>query len=291
MRIMYAFLLSITVGCGGVDSSRDAGVIVCDPTAKFGAPMPIPGLEMVDAGTAHLSANELTIYFSDTTDLWAAHRGALTEAFGTPTLITAQNSSASDYDPAVSSDELKLWFASNRIINEGFHLYVATRASTLSEFGAPGLAATINATDTTQSDGQPFVTADGSELWFTSTRVGGLGGSDIWRATWKGDRFATPEAVLELNSSSDDWFPTLSNDRLTVYFMSKRVIAGTKGGFDIWTSHRSSVNDGFPAPRLVDELNTAGNDRATWLSADNCRMYGTSNGGDTNHLSVSTRQP
>ena len=101
----------------------------------------------------------------------------------------------------------------------------------------------------------------------------------------------TPTIVPELNSLADDYLPTLSTDRLTVYFTSTRAAAGTKGGFDVWTSHRSTVNDGFPAPTLVDELNTAGSDYATWLSADNCRMYGTSNSSGTGRIYVATRQP
>ena len=71
MRIGCAFLLSISVGCGGVKALTDAGMPppndalqMCDPIAKFGAPMPIPGLEMIDGGTARLSSDELTIYFS-----------------------------------------------------------------------------------------------------------------------------------------------------------------------------------------------------------------------------------
>jgi hypothetical protein len=297
MRMGCAFLLSAAVGCGGVTSSTDAQLSptdaprMCDPIAKFGPPMPIAGLDMVDGGTARLSADELTIYFSgNPADLWVAHRSVLTEAFGTPTLITAQNSSSPDFDPAVSSDGLTLWFGSSRVANEGIHLYVATRTSTLAEFGAPGLVATVNGTDVKQSDSQPFVTRDSAELWFTSTRVGGLGGYDIWHTTWKGNVFTAPAIVPELNSLSDDWLPTLSADRLTVYFTSTRAATGTTGGFDIWTSHRSTVNDGFPAPMLVDELNTAGTDFATWLSADNCRIYGTSNGGGPYRLFVATRQ-
>ena len=230
MRIGYALLLSISVGCGGVKALTDAAMTppddaprMCDPTAKFGAPMPIPGLGMFEGGTARLSPDELTIYFSaNSADLWVAHRNTLMEAFETPTLITAQNSSAADVDPAVSSDGLTLWFGSNRIVNEGLHLYVATRASKLAEFGPPGLAATVNATDKQQSDYEPFVTADGNELWFTSTRPGGLGGYDIWRATLTGNGFATPVIVSELNSSVDDFLPALSADRLTPPSLDRR---------------------------------------------------------------------
>jgi len=264
---------------------------MCDPTAKFGAPMPLSEFDMADVGAGRLSSDELTIYFSTVAgDLWISRRSALPEVFGVPALLTAQNSSSLDYDPTVSSDRLTLWFASNRTANEGFHLYVAARASTLAEFGAPGLAATVNATDPKQTDAQPFVTADGTELWFTSTRAGGLGGLDIWHATWAGNEFATPTIVAELNSSSDDFLPTLSADRLTVYFASTRAAVGTKGGFDIWTSHRSTVNDGFPAPTLVDELNTTGNDFTTWLSVDNCRMFGVSYATGPGRLFMATRQ-
>lgn len=297
MRMRCVLLLSITIGCGGVNSSTDAGVPpvdvlrMCNPTAKFGTPMPIPGLATIDGATVRLSADELTIYFSNSADLLVAHRSAVTEAFGTPTLITAQNSSSSDFDPAVSSDGLTLWFESNRVANEGFHLYVATRASTLAEFGAPGLAATVNAMDTKQSDAQPFVTVRDNELWFTSTRAGGLGDYDIWHAMQRGGGFATPVIAPELNSSADDYLPMLSADGLTVYLTSTRAAAGTKGGFDVWTSHRSAVNDGFPVPTLVDEINTAGTDYATWLSADNCRMYGASNAGGPYRMFVATRQP
>jgi len=263
---------------------------MCDPTAKFGAPVPIPGLGMIDAACARLSLDELTIYFhANPPDLWVAHRNALIEAFGPPTLLAAQNSSSGDENPAVSSDGLTLWFDSNRVANEGFHLYIATRASTLAEFGTPGLAATVNATDPQESDAHPFVTADGKELWFVSNRAGGLGGFDVWHASWQGNGFATPTIVAELNSSADEFLPALSADRLTVYFSSMRAATGTKGGLDIWTSHRSTVNDGFPAPTLVDELNTTGNDFATWLSADNCRMYGTSSVSGPYRLYVATR--
>lgn len=301
----YALLWSIALGCGQVSSSPDARTSspdtpiapprICDPTAKFGQPVPIPELATIDAGAPRLSADELTIYFhayGGQVDLWSAHRNSLTDPFGNPTLLAGQNSPSGDYDPAVSADGLTLWFASTRVANENQHLYVSTRASTLAEFGPPGLAAAVNAPDPQQYDAQPFLTMVGNELWFTSKRTGGLGENDIWRATWTGSGFATPVAVAELNSPADEWVPTVSVDRLTVYFSSTRVATGTKGNLDIWTSHRNVINDGFSTPMLVDELNTDGSDLASWLSIDNCRIYGTSNsGGGINRIYMATRQP
>src|SRR5262249_29629090 len=152
---------------------------------------------------------------------------------------------------------------------EGQHLYVATRSSTLAEFGPPGLVAMANAADVMVSDGQPFETADGTELWFTSTRQPTLGLSDIWRAVRTGAAFAPPVMEAALGSAADDLFPVRSAARLTIYFASNRSPAGAKGGYDIWTSHRSSVNDGFPAPTPVAELDTADDEFTGWLSSDN----------------------
>lgn len=298
MKLGCVFLLPITMGCGQVRSSPDAGASLdvsprCDPSARFGAPVQLPGLAMVDGGYPRLSADELTIYFHTYSPgkLWSAHRSALTEAFGAPALLAAQNSTSDDYDPAESADGLTLWFASFRVANEGEHLYISTRASSLANFGAPGLASRVNAADPTRSDAQPFPTMDGSELWFTSNRAGGLGGSDIWRASWTGSEFATPVNVPELNSSSTEYLPTVSADRLTVYFSSQRAAPGVKGQFDIWTSHRNVVDDGFPPPTLVDELNTTGSDFVGWLSADSCRLYGVSNAEGPNRFFMATRQP
>jgi hypothetical protein len=300
MTVGCAVLLSSALGCGAVTFSPDARASptdtprMCDPTAKFSAPVPIPELAMVNAGAPRLSSDELTIYFhayGDQIDLWSAHRNSLTEPFGPPAQLAGQNSSSADFDPVVSADGLTLWFASTRDANVGQqHLYVSTRASMLAEFGAPGLAAAVNATDTQQYDAQPFLTSAGNELWFVSKRTGGLGSNDIWRAAWTGSGFATPMAVAELNSPTAEWVPTVSADRLTVYFSSGRAATGAKGDLDIWTSRRKTIDDGFPAPTLVGELNTAGADLASWLSADNCRMYGASNGGGgTNHIYLATR--
>src|SRR5215510_9274688 len=110
----YALLLWSALGCGQVGSSPDArrspadtsvaGPQMCDPFAKFGAPVPIAELATVNAGAPRLSSDELTIYFhayGDQVDLWSTHRPSLTEPFGPPTSLAGQNSPSADFDPAV----------------------------------------------------------------------------------------------------------------------------------------------------------------------------------------------
>lgn len=105
-----------------------------------------------------------------------------------------------------------------------------------------------------------------------------------------GSVLAPPVQVAELDSAADEWMPRLSVDRLTVYFASNRTAAAAKGGFDIWTAHRNSVDDGFPAPTIVDELNSSTGDFPIWLAADNCRLYSASQNADSNQLFMATRQ-
>jgi WD40-like Beta Propeller Repeat len=254
---------------------------VCDPTGKFDAPLPV--MEIAISGlsefTPRLSADELTMYLGTATAsgqlaLYVAHRARPTDAFGMPIVLPADASTNQNtHDPSVSSDGLTLWLATGRVPNEGIHIYVSTRTSTLAAFGPAGLAA-INSDNKAVFDTQPFETADAEELWFASTRQPSLGADDIWRATRTSGGFSVPIQEVQLSSSFRDTQPMLSADRLTVYLSSTRPAPGARGGSDIWMAHRSTVSDGFPLPTLVEELNTDANDSASWLSADGCRLYG-----------------
>lgn len=93
-------------------------------------------------------------------------------------------------------------------------MYASTRSSRLSEFDNPSRVANVNSTTVTDADAQPFVTADGKELWFTSTRTGGLGGLDVYRASWNGTSFGNVAPITALSTSSADFLPTLSADKL-----------------------------------------------------------------------------
>jgi len=63
----------------------------------------------------------------------------------------------------------------------------------------------------------PHITPDGNALWFTSTRVGGAGGKDIWFSTKTGGSWTAPiNSGSPVNTSGDEdqiWIsPTASND-------------------------------------------------------------------------------
>ena len=285
----------------GLDASIDApdgspGIDAppgCDPRGAFGPPTAVRGLEAEIGGAARFSPDELTLYYtaSAVADIFTTSRTSLTDAFLAPQPATELNGEFDNIDPTLSSDGLTVWLASNRL-NNRLRVFVATRSSANVPFNMPEEAQTVNSADPMGSvggDGQPFVTADGKELWLTSNRAGGRGGVDLWRSLATASGFPAPENVAALSSTADDYFPMLSADRLTVYFSSKRTATGTRGGFDIWTARRDTPDGAFLAPALVDALNTSGDDFATWMSPDNCRLYGYSTVTNAARLFVATR--
>jgi hypothetical protein len=286
--------------CGGLNSSSDAAVASidtavtskCDPVAPFG-PWVSLGNDMQNGLTGTFgrpSSDELEFYFfaavlgSEDYNLYVSQRPTRADAFGMPRPLTVLNSSDFESDPSISSDGLSLWFESNRARTGANSVYVATRPNLVSEFGAPGLANGINTVNLTNSV-QPFITADASEVWFVSDRPGGLGLYDIWQSKKSpSSTFLPPQVIASLNSTNDDWLPMLSPDKLTIYLNSKRA-----GGsnFDVFRAQRSTVNDGFPTPVPVVELNLDTDHLVGWIPADNCRIYGR----HQNIASVATRQP
>lgn len=301
MRTQIAMLVWVLAGCGNVGTTRSDPAVpdassICDPTGTFDKPVPLTGLNTAgNEGVPRLTTDEIELYFSGNltgapeANIYRAQRSATSQPFGMPIALTQVNTMANEFDPSLSSGELTLFFGSDRVSGEGRHLYVSTRASRVGDFGAPSEVANVNSATVTDVDGQPFVTADGQELWFASNRAGGLGGQDIYRATWNGSGFANVAAITELSTNATDYLPTLSADKLTVYLSSTRP--GGKGSYDIWTAHRSTTSDGFPAPRLVPELNSSATDWVGWLSPDNCRIYFSSTVAGTQDIYVATRHP
>jgi peptidoglycan-associated lipoprotein len=86
--------------------------------------------------------------------------------------------------------------------------------------------------DSTISVGHPAITPDGTTMYFVSDSKEGLGGKDIWRATYEGGEWKYIENLgKDINTPDDEMFPTVREDG-TLYYSSKGKPG--MGGLDIF---------------------------------------------------------
>ena len=272
-------------GPGASDAISDADLTGLLP---FGTPVAIASVNSAsDDGSFRLAANELTGWFwsgrSGNNQLYEATRPNLATAWSV-VLLANVNTASAELDPTTTPDELTLVFRSNRAGGTGGNdLYQATRTTTANPFSVATQIANLN---TASSDVQPFLRADGAELFFTSNRNGTY---DIFRSVRTGNAFGAPTLVSELSTATDnEQDPALSPDGLTIYWRSDRP--GGLGASDIYTATRASLTDAFGPATHVANVSSSSDDGVSWVSADGARLYISSNrGGATNHIYVSTR--
>jgi hypothetical protein len=143
----------------------------------------------------------------------------------------------------------------------------------------PGTDPSFN---TDQLDGCPFVARDGKTFFMASTRSGGLGGIDIWVATRadEDDPWGAPVNVgAPVNSSANDFCPTLGRDGSSFYFVSTRAIPGACGGADIYSTRRHK-NGSFKEPEhLGCDVNSAADEASPFPIGNRLYFSSTRPGG------------
>ncbi len=105
------------------------------------------------------------------------------------------------------------------------------------------------------------ITNDKKTIYFSSTREGGKGGSDIYMMKLQpNNEWSKPLNITELNTPYDDILPNLSADEKKLYFASQGH--NSMGGFDIFVSTwdeennkwGSPVNLGYPINTVKDNM-------------------------------------
>ncbi len=109
----------------------------------------------------------------------------------------------------------------------------------------------------------PAFNEDMTYLYFASDMPGGIGGTDLYRVTYNGNEFGTPENLGEfINTNGNEQFPFVSNDLL--YFASDGH--GGLGGLDVFVVNLKNTsqlkNMGYPINTNKDDfgliVNTGG---------------------------------
>lgn len=213
--------------------------------------------------------------------------------FGAPERVVGIEFEGDVFGPFLSRDGRTLYFSA--YVEEEQQIYSAARDAPGAEFSRVIELSTVGSE---AMDGSPFLTADGRRLYFFSDRAGGVGSRDIWVSDIRvgddsvselgPDDFSAPTLVAGLNSGAGDLLPWLTEDELTVYFVSGRP--GGRGAADIWRAQRQSRDEPFEAPTNVEDLSSGANEGRVVLSADGrTAFFSSSRGGGPPDLWTATR--
>jgi hypothetical protein len=195
--------------------------------------------------------------------------------FGEPTKVPNINSSYNEFNASISADGLSLYFISNRPGGigptgglVGFDIWVTTRASIDDDWGEPvNLGATIN---TPAGEGGVSISYDGLSLYFDTSQSGTIAINDLWvatRATTDEDWANPVHLGPTVNSSADDYSPSISCDELSLYFTGPGQ--GGYGNYDLWVTTRETTEDEWGTPvNLGSTINSSGYEIDPSISSD-----------------------
>jgi len=215
-------------------------------------------------------------------DFFVSTRATMNDLWSAPIKMGPPvNSSSNEGQACLSSDDLELYFMSDRPGGSGsWDLWVTTRPTVFDPWDPPeNLGPTIN---TSGYDYSPWITPDGLELYFNSERPGGYGNDDIYvaRRSTIEDNWGTPVNLgAVVNSAVFDANPCLSPGGLVLFFSDFPVTSGLvrPGGLgqtDMWMSRRQSITDPWEPPvNLGPGLNSGARDVQPRLSPDGDVLY------------------
>jgi Tol biopolymer transport system component len=209
-------------------------------------------------------------------------------AFRAPVPIPALLSPTSaDDDPSVTEDLCDLFFASNRPGGLGLQdIWTSHRAAATDPWGAPTPVVELNSAST---DALPGVAPNGLTIFFSSSRPGTVGLSDIWVAT-RADRYASwsePLQATELNTVEDDLAPWVSFNGLQMVLTSTR--AGGPGGRDLYWTTRVIRTAPWGEPTLIPGVNGVASDSEGRLARDGLALFFSSTRGGDGELYLAER--
>jgi hypothetical protein len=173
-----------------------------------------------------------------------------------------------DGSPSFTPDGDFVYFHSTRSDNLGYRLsppaddYLDIYAAPLAS-GEPGPAVNLGEpVNSIYLDGEHALSPNGSQLFLSSTRPGGLGDVDIWIASLNGDGWNTPvNPGAPVNSSHADLQPGFAaDDPDTMYFVSDRdgpasIYCSTFDGA-VWSEPEMVVTGYAGEPSLIADGST-----------------------------------
>ncbi len=194
--------------------------------------------------------------------------------FAPKNLGDSVNSSSSEYYPSVTvTDDALVFTRRTGNAREDFLLSAITNKDSFNK--AAPLDGDINLEP---RKGAITVSQDGDWLFFAADIAGaGLGGFDIYKSIYTPAGWSEQENLGD-SINTDFWesSPAISPDKRALYFSSTRP--GGYGGADLYVSYLKPNGRWTEAANMGSSINTAGDELAPFIHADNQTLYFTSDG-------------
>jgi outer membrane protein OmpA-like peptidoglycan-associated protein len=194
--------------------------------------------------------------------------------FAPKNLGDSVNSSSSEYYPSVTvTDDALVFTRRTGNAREDFLLSAINSKDSFNK--AAPLDGDINLEP---RKGAITVSQDGDWLFFAADIAGaGIGGFDIYKSVYTPSGWSEQENLGD-SINTDFWesSPAISPDKRALYFSSTRP--GGYGGADLYVSYLKPNGRWTEAVNMGPTINTAGDEMAPFIHADNQTLYFTSDG-------------
>jgi len=194
--------------------------------------------------------------------------------FAPKNLGDSVNSSSSEYYPSVTvTDDALVFTRRTGNAREDFLLSAITNKDSFNK--AAPLDGDINLEP---RKGAITVSQDGDWLFFAADIAGaGIGDFDIYKSVYTPSGWSEQENLGD-SINTDFWesSPAISPDKRALYFSSTRP--GGYGGADLYVSYLKPNGRWTEALNMGPTINTAGDEMAPFIHADNQTLYFTSDG-------------
>jgi hypothetical protein len=297
---LAAVLTAFSLGCSqvpvwrlgeAVGTCADASDIACQP---FGTPTLVTEIASPadDDDKPTLTQDMLQMFFlSDRDgglghgDVWMTTRATVSDAWSPPTVVAALNSSSKEDSPAISSDGMTLWVASDRSGGAGgLDIWVSTLGSN-GTWSSPSPVTQLN------SSGDEFPRPPGSHglvMPLSQRRDSNVPYQILFasRSSTSSGAWSSPAIVPSVDNANLDDDGFLTDDGMTLYFSSDRL----NGSQDLFVTQRPTVDGGFGEAIPLGSLNTSkAAERDPWVSPDGHEIYFTSDRSGARQIYHATR--
>ncbi len=193
--------------------------------------------------------------------------------------LTPFSSSHGDIEPFLTNDDLRLYFASNRPLNDSipkskdYDIWYVARKNRNESWSKPiNLGLPIN---TDKDEFYPSIAKNGN-LYFTSENEKALGKDDIFVSYWKNNLFTEPENLGEaINSEGYEFNAFIDSNEKFLLFSGYNRKDGLGSG-DLYISYKNKEGNWEKAINLGNKINSPAMDYCPFYDEKTEILYFTS---------------